>query len=168
MKIVLPFLLALHAMAVDAQFSLLDVVKQTQDLSKLYSIVNASTNLNSLFTAANQYTLFAPSNQALANFLNATSTKQTQADDLEAAIEYSLAHGFFPSTDITTVPQYVATFLTNITYSNVTDGQRMIMSKNSAGIIQIESGGKTTSLVKTPVRTTFNLAVVFRQLTNMV
>jgi hypothetical protein len=162
MKFAVPFLLALCITVVDAQFTLLDIIRQTNDLSRLYTIINESASLTSLYTSANEFTLFAPSNLALGIYLNSTTGRPNQEKDLEAAIDYALAHGVFPSVEATTIEatttrEYITSFLTNIRYTNVTGGQRMIMRKTNTGNVQIESGNKTISFVRTAVRNPYPL-----------
>jgi hypothetical protein len=73
-------------------------------------------------------------------------------DQIEALLTYHLVHGVFPSVTFSDQPQFSRTFLNNVTYTNVTGGQRAELSTGSSGNPEIVSGNKSVSGISTTVR----------------
>jgi len=123
--------------------SLLEVLATEPDLSTLFSRVNGSKVLAPLLRDANEYTLFAPSNNAIDTFLKAQPNATSEAA-FEALIQYSLIKNAFTAVAFTETPQFAKSNLLDAKYSNVTggqvvelvvrDGQPQVVSGNSTGI----------------------------------
>lgn len=133
-----------------AAISVLDVLKSQPQLSVFYGYVNGSTNGTNLLRSANNFTLLAPSNDAIIAFLAKNPTALTK-DAIDATIQYSLLQGGYPSLSFTDTPQFAATNLQNATYSNVTGGQRVELILGSSGQPQAVSGNKSVSASPTTV-----------------
>jgi len=80
-----------------------------------------------LYMTYQSNSLCQPSNQALGAFLN-TSTGQELAADiglLQAVLQYHVLQGTYELSAITNMSSFIPTALTNMTYTNVTGGQRV-------------------------------------------
>ena len=133
--------------------ALLSVLQTHLELSTFNYYVNASTNLTNLLSTANNFTLLAPSNTAFENWFSSQGNPSLSDDVIESTLMYHLLHGGFPTTSILDEPQFVASHLTNATYSNVTDGQRVELVTGSGGQPQFISDNKTVTTIVSPVST---------------
>ena len=131
--------------------AVLSVLDTHVELSSFNRYVNASANLTSLLSTANNFTLLAPSNTAFDAFLSSQSASVSD-DEIEAILTYHLLHGGFPTLSFSDQPQFVASHLTNTSYANVTGGQRLELVSGSNGSPQIVSGNKSVSSITTTVR----------------
>jgi len=127
-----------------ACITLLGVLQSQPDLSTFYSYVNASTNGSSLLGNANNFTLIAPSNNAIAALLASDPTALSK-DVIDATLQYSLLDGGYPSLSFTNSSQFVTTNLNNATYANVTGGQRIELLLGPDGVPQVVSGNNSIS-----------------------
>ncbi|KAH8784330.1 FAS1 domain-containing protein, partial [Hyaloscypha finlandica] len=128
--------------------ALLSVLQNHFELSTFNSYVNGSQKLTNLLSSADNVTLLAPSNAAFEAWLPKQAPNLTE-DQIEALLTYHLVHGVFPSVTFSDQPQFSKTFLNNITYTNVTGGQRAELSTGSSGNPEIVSGNKSVSGILT-------------------
>lgn len=125
----------------------LTVLDQTEELSALNSYVTNSSILTKLLSSADNFTFLAPSNAAIEEWLSSSDTLTT--DVIDTTLTYHLLHGRFPTLSFTPEPQFVHSFLENITYANVTGGQVVeLLSQN--GQAQVGSGNKSISTIASP------------------
>jgi hypothetical protein len=121
--------------------SLLEVLASEPDLSTLFSRVNGSKVLAPLLSAANDYTFFAPSNNAIDTFLKAQLNTTSDAA-FQALIQYSLVKKSFTAVTFTETPQFGKSNLVDAKFSNVTGGQVLeLVTRN--GQAQVVSGNQT-------------------------
>merc|ERR1712036_115857 len=114
LKNILPAALAAGA----AAQSLTDVLAANNDtLSSLTSLISADPALLEALGGASNITILAPSNDALATFLNST------AGAAAALLTYHVLNGTYPASAFTNTSQFIPTLLSNSSYSNVTGGQ---------------------------------------------
>jgi len=133
--------------------SLITTLQSKSELSTLNSFVNSSSKLQTLFSAASDYTFLAPSNDALKSWISTRSTPP-RLDEIEATLAYHLVNGSFPTVSFTDQSQFAPTYLTNSSYSNITispAGQRVQLLLGTEGQPQILSSNKTISTVETKV-----------------
>jgi uncharacterized surface protein with fasciclin (FAS1) repeats len=129
--------------------SLIDTIATTAELSTLYSYVNGSTKLFNLFNETEAFTYLAPNNDAFASYLNQTPT--ATVDEIEAILEYHLLNGTINTgVTFTNQSQFVQTYLTNATYSNITilpAGQRLeyVLDSNNDPVF-LSSNKSVTSI----------------------
>jgi uncharacterized surface protein with fasciclin (FAS1) repeats len=101
---------------------------------------------------ATNITVLAPSNEALADFLN--SSAGTAAAGIPSAVEalltYHVLNGTYPASAFTNTSQFIPTLLTNSSYANVTGGQRVEAVFNGTNV-EIFSGLLQKSTVITAV-----------------
>jgi uncharacterized surface protein with fasciclin (FAS1) repeats len=145
--------------------ALLSVLQNHFELSTFNSYVNGSQKLTNLLSSADNVTLLAPSNAAFKAWLPKQAPNLAE-DQIEALLTYHLVHGVFPSVTFSDQPQFSKTFLNNITYTNVTGGQRAELSTGSSGNPEIVSGNKSVSGILTTVRSPD--ANMKRELTRMI
>jgi hypothetical protein len=131
--------------------ALLSVLQNHFELSTFNSYVNGSQKLTNLLSSADNVTLLAPSNTAFKAWLPNQAPNLAE-DQIEALLTYPLVHGVFPSVAFSSQPQFSKTFLNNITYANVTGGQRAELLTGSSGNPEIVSGNKIVSGISTTVR----------------
>jgi uncharacterized surface protein with fasciclin (FAS1) repeats len=130
--------------------ALLSVLQEHFELSTFNHYVNASSKLTNLLSSADNVTLLAPSNTAFETWLASQSPALTN-DQIEAFLTYHLIHGVFPTVSFSSQPQFAGSFLTNTSYANVTDGQRVEFVSGNGGDPQIVSGNKSVTGIGTAV-----------------
>jgi uncharacterized surface protein with fasciclin (FAS1) repeats len=134
---------ALAAAAVSAQ-TLQAALSSTPELSNLTALV---TQVDSaLFEDATDFTLLAPSNEALASFLRRTTVNVSDPEVLAAVLSYHVLKSVVRSSDFQTTPAFVPTFLEPPRFTNVTGGQVVKGALNGTDVI-VTSGGLRTSKV---------------------
>lgn len=81
----------------------------------------------SMLANATDITILAPSNDAFSTFLQSPENQAAAADNgtLMALLSYHVLNGTVMSMNITSTPTFVASLLSNETYTNVTGGQRV-------------------------------------------
>lgn len=126
--------------------SVSDVLLRYPELSKLSSYVPAFPEWSASLEAANNFTLLAPSNDAISTWLAASSPPNST---IVATLLYHLLEGSRPLTSFNNQSIFIPTALSNATYANVTGGQRVLATND--GHLAFESGNKTTSNVTTAV-----------------
>merc|ERR1712036_193451 len=122
LKNILPAALAAGA----AAQSLTDVLAANNDtLSSLTSLISADPALLEALGGASNITILAPSNDALATFLNSTAGAAAATDPaaVAALLTYHVLNGTYPASAFTNTSQFIPTLLSNSSYSNVTGGQ---------------------------------------------
>lgn len=129
----------------------LQAIASYPQLSTLQTYITASSNFSSLLTNANNFTFFAPNNDAWAAFANQNGNI-TNSALLEATLNYSLLLGGYPALSFSNTSQFVPTNLVNGTYTNVTGGQRVELLLGSDGTPQVLTSNKTISASTSTVR----------------
>ena len=132
--------LATHGSAI----TVFDVLNTYPQLSTLKSYINASPNVTGFLQNANNFTLLAPSNDAIAAFTSQSNSNLTE-DILQATLQYSLLQGGFPALSFTNASQFVASNLYNGSYANVTGGQKVELVLDNNGTPEVVTGNKTVS-----------------------
>lgn len=117
----------------------------SQQLSSLSALIKSSSAFNEQLKTADNFTFLAPSNDAISKWL----AKNRSADYIQATLQYHLLNGTYPKASISSTPQFVASYLTNTSYCNVTGGQRVKVSNN--GNLAFESAIQTRSNALTAV-----------------
>ncbi|PVH78768.1 Fasciclin-domain-containing protein, partial [Cadophora sp. DSE1049] len=103
------------------------------------------------------YTLLAPTNEAFDTWLS-TANPQPTLEDIEATLYYHLLHGTYPVASFSSSTQFISSFLTNASYSNVTAGQTVQLAVDIGGLPLIRSGnGTNTSIITSDVVATGGL-----------
>jgi hypothetical protein len=122
-----------------------EILSTRQELSSLSNYITSFPSLEEQFSTADNFTFLAPTNDAFTKWF---ATNRT-ADYMEATFMYHLLRGVHTMVSINGTPQFISSFLTNTSFSNVTNGQRVGAFKNEH--ILFESALKTTSNVVTGV-----------------
>jgi hypothetical protein len=133
--------------------SIIPTLESYSDLSTLFSLVNGSTKLYKLLNTAKNFTFFAPTNDAITQWI---STQNPSADVIEATLFYHILNGSWPTVDFKDEPQFVATSLNNASYSNVTifpGGQRVELVNGPGGDPEVISNNKTATTISAKVYT---------------
>jgi len=106
------------------------------NLSQLGTLIGSIPNLGQTLSGARNITILAPSNAALATFLNSTTGQRlaTSAGATSALLLYHILNGTYYGSQISNTPAFVPTYLNNATYSNVTGGQRVEAVVNSGNV----------------------------------
>jgi uncharacterized surface protein with fasciclin (FAS1) repeats len=109
--------------------------------------------LVSALAGASNITVLAPSNEALAKFLNTTAgtSAASMPGAVAALLSYHILNGTYPASSFTNTSMFIPTMLMNTSYANVTGGQRVeAMATNNS--VVFTSGLLSTSTVTTAVR----------------
>ncbi|PVH70121.1 FAS1 domain-containing protein [Cadophora sp. DSE1049] len=120
-----------------------EVLATRPELSILSNYISSFPRLEEPFTRANNFTFLAPTNDAFKKWLAMNHT----TDYMEATFMYHLLRGVHTTGSINEVPQFISSFLTNASFSHVSNGQRVGAFKNEH--VLFESALKTTSSVVT-------------------
>jgi uncharacterized surface protein with fasciclin (FAS1) repeats len=134
--------------------SLIPTLQSYSELSTLYSYVNSSTKLYNLLNTAKNFTFLAPTNNAIAEWILQTQGNSTpSADVMEATLSYHILNGSWPTVEFRDAPQFVATSLTNASYSNVTifPGGQRVQLVDGSGVPEIISSNKTVTTISSKV-----------------
>ncbi|KAG4434343.1 hypothetical protein IFR05_010188 [Cadophora sp. M221] len=126
----------------------LEAIQQNSDLSSVYSYINTSASFSDLLNSTSAFTFLAPTNQAIEEW-NSSQENLSQAV-IDSTLQYHLLNVSFPSVSLTTQPQFVQSYLTNSSYSNVTispEGQIVGLIKDANGSLNVLSGNLTVSSV---------------------
>ncbi|KAH7394817.1 hypothetical protein BKA66DRAFT_455884 [Pyrenochaeta sp. MPI-SDFR-AT-0127] len=122
-----------------------EILSTRPELSSLSNYISSFPSLEEQFSTADNFTFLAPTNDAFTKWL---ATNRT-ADYMEATFMYHLLRGVHTTVSINETPQFISSFLTNASFSNVTNGQRVGAFRNEH--VLFESALKTTSTVVTGV-----------------
>lgn len=125
--------------------TLLQVLETTPELSTLYSYVNGSANATNFLANSNNFTFFAPSNDAISALIQSKGNATLNEDLLLASLQYGMVKGGFPSLSFTNNSQFASTNLANPKYANVTGGQTMELVTDAIGNPQVLSGNKVAA-----------------------
>ncbi|KAK4198925.1 FAS1 domain-containing protein [Triangularia verruculosa] len=137
------------ASAANAQ-TLADVLAQNAaTLSSLTTFLQSEEVIYELFANAQDVTLLAPSNEALAR-LNATPLANELLADpnyLTAFLAYHVLNGTYYASNLTSSPtQFIPTILDIAAYSNVTGGQRLQAQSSNNGVGFVSGNGQLSTV----------------------
>ncbi|KAH7403811.1 FAS1 domain-containing protein [Cadophora sp. MPI-SDFR-AT-0126] len=127
---------------------LLETIPTFPELSQLQSYIEKLPRLSAELDRVDNYTLLAPTNDAFDTWLSAASPQPT-LEDIEATLYYHLLHGIYPITSFSSLTQFVPSFLTNSSYSNVTAGQTVQLALENKRLPLIRSGNGTNTSIST-------------------
>jgi len=99
--------------------ALLDTIKGIPELSTLHGLVTRNSNLTSLYSDKKDYTLLAPSNNALTAWLDASIPSSL----VEATLRYHLLKQSITTDQFSEQSIFTSTYLENRNYTNITSGQ---------------------------------------------
>jgi len=105
-------------------------------LSLLTGLLGTQPSLVSTLAGLSNITILAPSNNALAAFLNSTAgvAASKNPDAVAALLTYHVLNGTYPASAFTNSSQFIPTLLTNTSFANVTGGQRVEASLNGSTV----------------------------------
>lgn len=139
------------ASSVSAQTpSLADALaSQNSTLSSLNSLLLSQPSLVQALSSAQNITILAPSNDALAAFLNSSAAASVASPSAIAALlTYHVLNGTNYASSFGSSSRFIRTLLTDPNYTNVTNGQRVQATNN--GSVVFYSGLRDASTVVTP------------------
>ena len=145
---ILSLAITLVPLAVHTSASFLSVLASRPELSQFNAYLSQFPRLTTTINTVDNATLLIPSNTAFTKWLQ--NTPSLTPSDIENTLNYHIIHGTFPVASFTNTAQFVSSFLTNTSYSNVTEGL-LVGLINSDGNPQILSGLDTNSSIVTPV-----------------
>lgn len=126
---------------------LLETIKDIQELSIFNDLIKSNSNLTTLLTDAKDFTLLAPTNDAMARWFDRTMP----SDVVELTMKYHLLKKSVTTELFSTDTLFVHTELESSRLSNVTDGQVVqMLSKGGRDIIL--SANHTESTIISRVR----------------
>ncbi|KAM0323952.1 hypothetical protein ACHAQA_008534 [Verticillium albo-atrum] len=155
-KNVLPLALASGVFAQSDTPSLTEALASQNDtLSSLNELLSTlPDDVVQSISEAENITVLAPSNDAIAAFLNNSIAAAAVAADpglIVAVLQYHILNGTYYASNITEAdgPLFVPTLLSNETYANVTGGQRVeVVPPQGDGNVTFYSGLKENSTVQ--------------------
>jgi uncharacterized surface protein with fasciclin (FAS1) repeats len=118
-------LLALAAVTTAQDNSLTGTLAANPDLSNLTSLLSSIPGLVETLSGATNITIIAPSNDAITELLGSEAGAALAADPgaVAALLTYHVVNGTYFASQITEMPAFVPTLLSNESYANVTGGQ---------------------------------------------
>jgi len=119
--------------------TLQEAIAANSNLSSLGSLLTSYPAVLSALGGAKNITLLAPSNSAIAAFLNSTDfqTANSTAGAIEAVLQYHALNGAYTSGQLVEGSQFVPSLLTNPRFTNVTGGQRVQIVKSGSSVSAI-------------------------------
>lgn len=124
------FTAAMAATAASAQtmMNLTGLLESNSNLSTLAAMVGSDAQFASMISNATNITLFAPSNNALAQLnqsgiSNGVLAAAGGSNYINALLNYHVLSGMYYAANITSTPKFPHTHLNTTMYSNVTGGQ---------------------------------------------
>lgn len=137
-------------------------VAQAQDLTKLISnnpnltkfndLLRSYADITSPFASLNHISVLAPSNDAFDKIANSNLGPAFAANDtdtIRSVIEYHILNGTLQSDTLTSAPSFLPSYLTNVTYSNVTGGSVVQAVRQAGNVIVLVSGLGSRSTLMT-------------------
>ncbi len=135
-----------------------------ESLSTLVKLLGQVSNTTDFLASQKGVTLFAPNDDAFAEIVQSGgifSIDQASADPglIEQILRYHLFHGVVMADDITTVPQFIPSYLNysgivldgEVSGSNVTGGQVVSVNLDEGSNAIVTAGIKVTSQVTVAV-----------------
>ncbi|KAJ2988158.1 hypothetical protein NUW58_g4121 [Xylaria curta] len=100
---------------------------QNSSLSSLNSLLQMNPQFLQSVGNAQNVTFLAPNNNAIDSFMNNTNSSSpiSSPGDLAALLNYHFLNGTYYPSNIGNTSQFIPTLLTNSSYTNLTDGQRV-------------------------------------------
>ncbi|KAI0530074.1 FAS1 domain-containing protein [Xylaria digitata] len=101
---------------------------ENSTLSSLNSLLQQNPQLLQSLGNAQNVTFLAPNNDALNAIMNNNTNSSfpiSSPGDLDALLRYHVLNGTYYASDFGNTSQFIPTQLTNASYTNVTDGQRV-------------------------------------------
>lgn len=143
---------ALLATAASAQEpkNLTALLLSNDDLSSLTTFLSAYQGIAGMLNAAQNITLLAPSNSAIAALQSSGVLNSASDSMIEAILSYHVLPGMVYSSQISSTPLFAHTTLNDTTLTNVTDGQ-VVEAVTDGKKATIVSGLKSVSNIVTPV-----------------
>ncbi|KAK0735308.1 FAS1 domain-containing protein [Apiosordaria backusii] len=137
------------ASAANAQ-TLADILAENAaTLSSLTTFLQSEQVIYDLFANAQDVTILAPSNEALARLNTTPLANELLADPnyLTAFIAYHVLNGTYYTSNLTSSPtQFVPTILDIAAYSNVTGGQRLEVQSSDGGVSFLSGDGDLSTV----------------------
>lgn len=95
--------------------------------SALAQLLAGYPDLTRGLASARNVTLLAPSNDAISALLNSSMGKMLTSDPglAQAVLQYHVLNGTYYASNVTNTSTFIPTMLNNMTYANVTGGQRV-------------------------------------------
>ncbi|KAL9088005.1 MAG: hypothetical protein Q9165_006346 [Trypethelium subeluteriae] len=127
--------------------SVLDVLSSQSNLSQVRLLIASLPQFSEQLNASNVFTFLAPSDNAIATWLNSSSPSN---DSIEATLRYHLVFPTITSADVREQPAFYPTALNDTAFTNVTIGihGQVLEAVYNDGIVFI-SGNKTESRIET-------------------
>jgi flagella basal body P-ring formation protein FlgA len=128
--------------------SLLDISSLRPDLSLFFSYVNASPSLKLQFAAADNFTLLAPTNEAVLSFLDTSPSPSL----IDATASYHLLQGAHSSASVNASGTVFVSNLNDTAFVNITQGQSVKAFNNGTFFVESWLKAKTNvvSAVSSP------------------
>lgn len=127
---------------------IISLLKSTPSLSTLLNLVSKQPGLADTLAKASDITILAPSNDAIAKFLQTTrgATIASNPDALLETLKYHVVKGVYPASAFSTTPVFVPTLAQSPAFSNVTGGQ-VVEGVLNGTTVEIISGESQVSKV---------------------
>ncbi|MCJ1282041.1 hypothetical protein MMC26_001364 [Xylographa opegraphella] len=120
-------LLSVAALAATASAQTMNLTATLMNNSMLHNLTSFASLLPSSLQMASNITILAPSDAAFSALLNSTAgmalANNTAA--IQAILTYHILNGTYYASNVTSNATFVPTMLSDMTYSNVTGGQRV-------------------------------------------
>lgn len=150
----LPFLALVPSVASQTLGSFQDVLGGNENLTSFASFLQNYTDVYGALSWSRDFTLLVPSNDAMDRIpytsLN-TVFDSADRDAIGAVLQYHVLSGIRRTEEVSSSLQFFPTWLTNATYANVTNGQRIGLVQQAGDVLIAVSGGGARSTVTSRV-----------------
>ena len=144
-------LASLAAAAVSAQSppTLAKLLESTPELSSLTKILGNYPDDAAALANATDITILAPSNNAFATLFGGSDLviPENQTKIVEAVLTYHILQQAVPSSDFSTTPAFVPTYL-DAPFANITDGQVVEGIKNGSDVVVVSGLKQASKVIK--------------------
>jgi uncharacterized surface protein with fasciclin (FAS1) repeats len=127
MRLSASVLVSLAAFGAAQSPSLQAALSNNTNLSLLSGLISSNPSLLSSLSSASNITVLAPSNAGLQSLLNSTAGVALGSNPgaVQALLQYHVLNGSYPASTFNSTSRFIRTLLTNSSYTNVTNGQRV-------------------------------------------
>lgn len=132
-------------------------LSSNNETSALAKLLQGYPALTQGLAAARNVTLLAPSNDAISALLNSSTGKMLTADPglAQAVLQYHVLNGTYYASQVTNMSTFIPTMLNNMTYSNVTGGQRVNAILEGSNVTFFSGLNMNTTVMQAVSTTTF-------------
>lgn len=124
---------------------LLDTIRSIPELTVFNGLITGNKNLSSLFAVVKDFTLLAPSNEALTQWVDASMP----ANIVEATLRYHLLKQSLTTEQFSDESMFAPSYLESNAFTNITSGQVVeLVVKNGKEVVLSANGTESVITIR--------------------